>query len=142
MNEFGLTTREIVRLLVKHGEQFVCCKERASVSYLDCGAPERRIASSGVAMRKQIDSADFTVRVSLHGFVKPANEKGIWSVFLNAKFAARSIGGARRSDMIYEVVGPTPAQLLAFHQSDQVALASKVKKLGRKRTIKTRTDIL
>lgn len=141
MNEFGLMTKDIVRLLVKHGEQFVCCKERASVSYLDCGAPEHRIASSGAAMRRQIDSADFTVRVSLHSLIKPANDKGMWSVFLKAKFGARSPGGARRSDMIYEIVGPTPAQLLALHESAQIVLASDVRQLP-KRTIKTRTDIL
>jgi len=36
MVDIGLTTKELARLLVKHGEEFVCCKERAGVSPLEC----------------------------------------------------------------------------------------------------------
>lgn len=97
MNEIQLPTSELARLLVKHGEEFVCCKEPVGVNPLAAGVPDRRIPSSGVALRKQIDSGDFRVSVSLDRYVKLANEKSMWSVALQVKSGALSPGGARRS---------------------------------------------
>jgi hypothetical protein len=94
MDEIQLPTNELARLLVRHGEEFVCCKELMGISPLEAGVPDRRIPSSGVALRKQIESGDFRVSISLERHAKLANEKSMWLVALQAKFGARSPGGA------------------------------------------------
>ena len=142
MVDIGLTTKELARLLVKHGEEFVCCKEQAGVSPLECGVPQRRMTSSGAALRKQIDCGDFRVIVSFNRYASPANEKGMWWVSLKAKFGTCSPSGSRRVDLTYDVVGPTPAQVLVLHEREKLMLASDVKGLPPEQTLQTRTDIL
>ena len=142
MDEIGLSEKEIASLLAKHGDDFVCCKERAGSTHIN-NTPEARIPSSGAAMRRQIDSGDFTISVSEHGLVKPASEEAAWVVFLKAKFGARSPGGGTpRSDLTYEVTGPTPRQLLVLHEAGQVKASSKAKNLPPKKTIKDRKDTI
>lgn len=142
MNALPLPAKAIALLLVKHGEDFICCKKLAGVSYLDCGAEtEKRVSSSAAAMRRQINSGDFTVKVSFY----PAGREdvlGEWSVSLAAKFGACSPRGIRRADMTYEVIAPEPARLLAIHESSQIARASKTPNVSPPRTIKNRTDTL
>jgi hypothetical protein len=142
MDEIGLPRKEIVRLLVKHGEDFACYKVRVGVSPWEAGASKRRIVSSGAALRKQVDSGDFYVSVQWDRYRKLADGRSMWSVSLKVKFGTFSPAGTRRADLEYDVVGPTPAQLRALHESDKLALASKVKGLPPKRTLKTRTDTL
>lgn len=142
MADIGLTTKEIVRLLVEQGEKFVCCKERVGVSPLECGVAERRIPSSGAALAKQVKSASFRMSASLDSPVDAMAGKATWTVFLKAKFGARSPGGARRVDLTYEIVGPTPSQLLGFHEREKLVLASDVTGLPPEKTLETRADIL
>jgi hypothetical protein len=141
MDEIGLTRKEIASLLIKHGDDFVCCKERAGSTYLN-NTPEVRIASSGAAMRKQIDGGDFTMRVVVHRLIAPDKEMALWVVFLKAKFGARSPGGTLKSDLAYEVIAPAPPQLLALHQAGVVKTASKGRVLPPKKTIKDRKDTI
>ena len=141
MDEIGLSDKTIARMLAKHGANFVCCKERAGSTSIN-NTPEVRIASSGASMRKQIDSGDFTMKVSVHRLIKPANEEAMWTVSLKAKFGARSPGGTPRSDLTYEVTGPAPPQLLALHEAGQVKVSSKAKNLPPKKTIKDRKDTI
>jgi len=100
------------------------------------------MTSSGAALRKQIDCGDFRVSVSFNRYASPANEKGMWWVSLKAKFGTCSPSGARRVDLTYDVVGPTPAQLVALHQREHLKLASAAKSLPQKKTIQNRADIL
>ncbi|RNF30016.1 hypothetical protein NM04_14825 [Massilia aurea] len=142
MKALPLRDQEIALLLVKHGEEFTCCKRLVGVSYLDCGAEtEKRISSSAAAMRRQVNSGDFRVKVS---FYPSGHEdgQGEWLVSLVARFGARSPQGTPRTDMAYEVIAPVPAQLLALHEASQIARASKPSNSSPRRAVKNRIDTL
>lgn len=142
MKDFPLRDQDIALLLVKHGEEFTCCKRLAGVSHLDCGAEtEKRICSSAAAMRRQVTSGDFRVKVSFYPSGREDGQ-GEWLVSLVARFGVRSPQGNPREDMAYEVFAPAPAQLLALHEASQIARASKPSNSSPRRSVKNRTDTL
>jgi hypothetical protein len=92
MDEIGLPTKEIVRLLETR-QGFRLLRRSSRIQSLGRWPSEtsKRILWRRFAQANRQE--DFRVSVSLDRYTKMADEKGMWWIFLKAKF-----GLARRAD--------------------------------------------
>ena len=66
----------------------------------------------------------------------------LWFIVLRARSYARASGLSPRTDLYYELTGPTPEALRELHADEQVKDVAKARKLAPKKTMKVRTDTL
>lgn len=136
-----LTKQEIVRLLLKYGTDFKVEKPPSDSDYLNAGATGRAYASSADSLRRQIKCGDF--RLGMPSDLQ-ADENGFcrWIIHLEARLTAKTPLGRRRTDLFYELIGPSKELLRELRADEQVSAIAKARKLPPKKTLKQRRDTI
>lgn len=140
-NESTLDDAEVLRLLIKYGTDFDV--ERTPDPGLVHGfAPKPRVcASSGASLRKQINSGDFEVG-SPRARSSAGGDVCRWGIVLRARPYAKTPARVHRTNLYYELTGPTPEALRELHADEQVKAVAMEKKLPPKKSLKDRKDTM
>jgi hypothetical protein len=139
--EDALTKQEIIRLLLRYGADFKVEKPPSDSDYLNAGATGRSYASSADSLRRNINCGDFRfgmpsdLQADVNGFCR-------WLIHLEARLMAKTPLGRRRTDLFYELIGPSKELLRELRADEQVAAIAKSKKLPPKKSLKERHDTI
>ncbi|MGK5065575.1 hypothetical protein [Janthinobacterium sp. LB3P112] len=131
----------VLRLLVKHGADFEVEKPAVFANQYAFSPKPRTHMSSGSSLRKQMNSGDFKVSEPCAGRAM-GDGRCRWSIVLKVRSLARTLALAPRTDLFYELTGPTPEALQELLSDEQVKIVAEARKLPPKKAIKDRTDML
>jgi hypothetical protein len=99
--------------------------------------PNRTYPSSSASLRKQIKCGDFKVGHVSNGLAIDS-ETSHWDVVLKIRPSSTTLSGTIRTDLYYELTGPSPEKLRELHSDEQVKSIAMKRTLPANKTIKGR----